>query len=322
MPTPETVTPPEPLAADPPAPAEAPRAVQRRGGRLRAMDFSRPTKFTTDQERRIARVLEAFCRAASTRLSAELRAPLDLELVGTSQLNWAHAHGQLPPESVCGVVEAQPVGTTMLLAAEPALVLGAIDLLLGGSLESDPPDRRLTEIDWGIARHFFASLLGQMSVIWTDMAGLGLGLQRLETHLETAQVAAVSEPTLALTLEARLGSATSSVVLLVPYGSVVGVMERFSRDDRRPGDDDPELAEAVQGAVRGVDVTVRAEVAAVDLPAEEVLALRPGDLLRLGGQAAAGVTLFAGETPVCRARPGRSGRRRAVQVVDPEGDGA
>jgi flagellar motor switch protein FliM len=320
----DVLTPPEPVAGgDAAAPAEISHALHRRGGRLRAMDFSRPTKFTTDQERRIGRVLEAFCRAASTRLSAELRAPLDLELVGTSQLNWAHAHGQLPAESVCGVVEARPVGTTLLLVAEPPLVLRAIDLLLGGgSSEAQPPARRLTEIDWGIARHFFGSLLGQMSVIWRDMAGLELGLERLETHLETAQVAAVSEPTLALTLEARLGGDTSSVVLLVPYGSVAGVMEQFSRDVRRAEDDDPGLAEAVQGAVRGVDVTVRAEVAAVDLPAEAVLALRPGDLVRLGGRAADGVTLFTDGTPVCRVRPGRSGRRRVVQVVDPEGTGA
>ncbi len=62
-------------------------------------------------------------------------------------------------------------------------------------------------------------------------------------------------------------------------------------------------------------MTVRAEVAAVELPIEEVLALKPGDVLRLDGRADDGVTIYAGSVPVHRGRPGRSGARRAVQVT-------
>ena len=66
-------------------------------------------------------------------------------------------------------------------------------------------------------------------------------------------------------------------------------------------------------------MTVRAEVASVELPIEEVLALRPGDVLRLDGRAEAGVTLYAGDVPVHRGMPGRSGGRRAVQITQPPG---
>jgi flagellar motor switch protein FliM len=63
-------------------------------------------------------------------------------------------------------------------------------------------------------------------------------------------------------------------------------------------------------------MTVRAEVAAVDLPIEQVLGLAPGDVLRLDARADDGVTLFAGAVPMHRAMPGRSGGRRAVQVTE------
>src|SRR4029079_2883318 len=56
---------------------DAPAAAQRRSPRLRTMNFARPTKFTSDQERRLSRSLESFCRTASTRLSAELRLPTE-----------------------------------------------------------------------------------------------------------------------------------------------------------------------------------------------------------------------------------------------------
>ena len=61
----------------------------------------------------------------------------------------------------------------------------------------------------------------------------------------------------------------------------------------------------------------RVQVAAVELPIEEVLALRPGDVLRLAAPAEAGVTLYADQVPVQRAKPGRSGSRRAVQIIEP-----
>ena len=70
---------------------------------MRTVDFTRPTKFTADQERRIKRALETFCRTASTRLSAELRMPLELEVINVSQLTWGNAHAQVPPRSVSGL---------------------------------------------------------------------------------------------------------------------------------------------------------------------------------------------------------------------------
>jgi flagellar motor switch protein FliM len=52
----------------------------------------------------------------------------------------------------------------------------------------------------------------------------------------------------------------------------------------------------------------------------DVLALQPGDVLRLDGQASHGVTIFADQVPVHRARPGRSGTKRAAQILGPVED--
>ena len=51
-------------------------------------------------------------------------------------------------------------------------------------------------------------------------------------------------------------------------------------------------------------MTVRAEVASVELPIEQVLALKPGDVLSLAAPADGGVTLFADKVPVHQAKPG------------------
>jgi flagellar motor switch protein FliM len=296
---------------------EEPSADRGRQRRMRTVDFTRPTKFTSDQERRIRRALETFCRTASTRLSAELRMPLELEVINVSQLTWGNAHAQVPPRSVSSLIEAPDVATRMLLSAELGLVFSAIELLLGGSAGGGAPqrDRRLTDIDWALARHFLERLVAQLSIVWQDVTHQELALAGLDMHLETAQTAPVSEPTLALTIEARLERDSSTLALLMPFSAIAPVAHRFSsRDDL--GGEDAQQAAAVREAVGQVEMSVRAEVAAVDLPIERVLALQPGDVLRLDALATDGVTLFADSVPMHRAAPGRSGGRRAVQVTE------
>jgi flagellar motor switch protein FliM len=294
-------------------PEEKPAPQRRR--RMRAVDFTRPTKFTSEQERRLGRTLEAFCRTASTRLSAELRVPLELELLTSSQLTWANAHAQVPTNSMAAIFEVEPIGTRMLLSAESNLILGAIELLLGGSIEGGVKERRMTDIDQALGRHFFERLLGQLTLIWTDVAGLELKLETVDQHLETAQMVSVSEPTLSLMVEARLQGMSAMLALMIPWSAIAPVADQFGARDDASAVQNEDDATSVRRAVGNVEMTVRAEVAAVELPIETVLSLKEGDLLRLNAPASGGITLFADKVPVHLGRPGRAGSRRAVQVT-------
>jgi flagellar motor switch protein FliM len=297
---------------------DSPAQAQRRSPRLRTVNFARPTKFTSDQERRLGRSLESFCRTASTRLSAELRVPIELEVIASSQLTWSSAQSQLPSNSVCGVLELNPIDTRMLLSAELSFVLCAIEALLGAAPEHAPKERRLTEIDWALARRLFQTMLGQLSLIWNDVADIDLSLGVLESTTENAQVAPFSEPTLSLTVEARIARTSSKLSLLVPYCAIAPVAAAFSqRDGAAATEENDGTSEAVDTALRGVEITMRAEVSDTQMTVQDVLALKPGDVLRLDGQAAAGITLFADQVPVHRARPGRSGLKRAAQILGP-----
>jgi flagellar motor switch protein FliM len=297
---------------------DAPAAVQRRSPRLRTVNFARPTKFTSDQERRLSRSLESFCRTASTRLSAELRVPIELEVIASTQLTWSAAQGQLPANSVCAVVEAQPIDTRLLLSAELPFVLCALEALLGASPDHAPKERRLTEIDWALSRRLFGTMLGQLSMIWKDAADVELTLGSLEGSTENAHVAPFSEPTLQLTVEARIARTSATLSLLIPYCAIAPVAAAFSqRDGAGPVAEDADAADALDNALRGVEITMRAEVGDAHMSVDEVLALRPGDVVRLNGQVASGVTVFADQVAVHRARPGRSGSKRAVQITGP-----
>jgi flagellar motor switch protein FliM len=300
---------------------EAPAQAQRRSPRLRTVNFARPTKFTSDQERRLSRSLESFCRTASTRLSAELRVPIELEVIASTQLTFSTAQSQLPANSVCAVLDVNPIDTRLLMSAELSFVLCALEALLGAAPDHAPKDRRLTEIDWALSRRLFGTMLSQLSLIWQDVADVELSLAALEGSTENAQIAPFSEPTLSLTIEARIARTSSTLSLLVPYCAIAPVAAAFSQRDGAGPAGSEDATDAVDAALRGVEITMRAEVADRRMSVEDVLALKPGDVVRLDGQAAGGITLFADQVPVHRARPGRHGLKRAAQVLGPVEEG-
>ena len=298
-------------------PVEGETVAGRRPRWLRTVDFSRPTKFTTDQERRLTRAIEAFCRTASSRLAAE-RVPCELELLDCSQHTWSSAQAHVPPGSVIALAGIEPLGTRIVMSAEGALLTCALESLLGGQPErAARTDRKLTDIDLLLIRRVFETLVEALSSVFSDHAGIELQVNEVDPAGETTYLEQPSEPTLALTMEARLGRASTVMVLLLPYHAVEPILGRFSGRDDGADRSDPGTADAVRAGINRVDVTVRAEVADRVMHVHEVLALKPGDVVKLGAAAGSQVTLFAEDVPVHRARPGRSGNHRAVQVLGP-----
>jgi flagellar motor switch protein FliM len=283
---------------------------------IKKIDFTRPTKFTPDHERRLQRALVAFCRTSSTRLSAELRLPIELEVADVTQLTWANAHDRLSSSALCAVVELDPTGTQMLLSADSGFILTGIESLLSGPCEETPPERRLTEIDLALARRLFDGLLAQLTVVWRDLAGIELKLAAVDTHLETAQVAPVSEPTLALALRARMQGTEFALALLVPHRSIAPIEARILGRHADGGEaPSPTERQQLRDGIAGVEVELCAEIVGEEIPASRALLLQPGETLELGARVAEGLGLSVEGVRVLRAKPGRSGSRRAAQVT-------
>jgi flagellar motor switch protein FliM len=294
---------------------EAP-ARSRRAKRVREIDFSRPSKFAQDQQRRLERAHEAFCRLASQQLSAELLTEIEMDVLGVDQLTWSTAIAQVPQPSLNAIVDVRPLGTQVLMSTELSLLLRLVERLLGGAGTGMMRPRELTEIEMALVRRVFTTLLEQLTVTWDELVGVNFGLLELESQISTVHLAPPSEPTLVLTLEVKVDKASSTLSLVFPYRSIEQVLPQLSGSQYGEVHIDPSTAGAVRAGVAGVDVEMRAEVASTALPIDQVLALRPGDVLRFRAPASEGVKLFAGHVPAHRARPGRNGNWRAVQIVE------
>jgi flagellar motor switch protein FliM len=295
----------------------ADNAQGRRTRWLRTVDFSRPSKFGIDQQRRLRRIMEVFCTSAATRLSAEHRLEVELEVIDAGQFTFANALDSVPESSVAAVVETAGGDTKMIMTAELILVLEVIERLLGGTGDT-VSERALTDIERVLARRLFGAFVECLSATWFDVCGESLELGRIDALGEGSQIVPGSEPALVITVEARMAGRSTTLALVVPWVTLLPVAAAFASPDEAAGlTDDPRSAAAVRAGLREVSVDLRAEVGGTHLALADVLALRPGDIVKLDAMAGDDAAVFADAVPVHRARAGRSGTRRAVQILGP-----
>ena len=290
--------------------------------RVREVDFRRPNKFNREQVRRLEHAHDGFCQSASSRLSAELRSELQLSVIGTDQLPYGVVMGEeVARHSFVSVLRIDNLGTELALIMDMPLALTLVQRLLGGSgpALTGPdalPPTTLTAVEAAVARRAVASLVESLSSTWLDLAQVSLSMAGTSTNPTQVQLVPSSEPTLILNISAAIDGVMSVVTLLIPHRSVEPIIHHFEQGAMYgpPSDADHRNRELMRTAVGEVDVEVRAEAGAVKIPLADVLALRPGDTVRLRRPVENGVTLCVGDVQAYHAAPGRNGNLRAVQV--------
>ena len=224
------------------------------------------------------------------------------------------AQRKLSGTSLSALLDVSPAETRMLLVGDLAFVLTGVECLLGGAPVRPPAERRLSEIDWVLVRRLFDSIVAQLSAAWQDLGNLQLSVADIEQQSEALQIASVSEPTLMFRIVTRFGENEGSLLLLIPWLAIESVADQLGGRDTRAVSEDVGAAVAIERALSGASVNLRAEVSGPLMSAEDVLALRPGSLIEFGVAAEDGVAVCIEDRLVARGRPGRHGGRRAVRI--------
>jgi flagellar motor switch protein FliM len=287
--------------------------------RVREVDFRRPNKFNREQVRRLEHAHDGFCQSASSRLSAELRSELQLGVIGSDQLPYSVVMGEeVAAHSFVSVLRIDTLGTELALIMDMPLAQCLVQRLLGGSGQAPTgaPATSLTAVEAAVARRAVASLVESLSSTWMDLAQVSLSMAGTSTNPTQVQLVPSSEPTLVLNISAAVDGVMSVITLLLPHRSVEPIMHHFEHGAMfgPPTDADARNRDLMRSAVGEVDVEVRAEAGSVKLPLADVLALKPGDTVRLRRPVDRGVTLCVGDVEAYDAAPGRNGNLRAVQV--------
>src|SRR3954463_4030787 len=269
-----------------------------RQARVQEIDFRRPTKFPRDLVRRLEHAHESFCRTASSGLSAELRASLELAVAGSEQLPYGTAMAETDQDALLAVLNVKPLDTEVALIIEMPLALRLAPRPLGGGGKPrDVVADSLPDLEVVILRRAMQSLVEPLSATWLDLSDIHFEIASMQTSPMTFQLVPPSEPVLMLHLEARLDGLVSPLILCMPYRSVETIVDKLEHRQFHGQIIDPTAAGKVRAAISGIDVELRVEAGAVDMKVAEVLDLKIGDVIRLKRPADKGVIVYAGDVP-------------------------
>ena len=283
--------------------------------RVREIDFRRPSKFNREQVRRIEVAHENFCQSASSRLSAELRTELQLGVLNTDQLPYGVVMAEeVPRQALVNLLRVEPLESEIALIMDLPFALALVARLLGGHGGPSGQPTSLTDVELTVARRAVASFVDSLSSTWHDLADVDLELDGHAISPMTVQIVSPSEPTLLLNLSAQIDGLMSIMTLVIPHTAVEKIMSKLEQGYYGPAQIDDGSAHDMQNAVGDVNMELRAEVGAVEIPLAHVLAMKAGDVVRLKRQTSKGVVIYAGDVPAHVGDPGRNGNARAVQV--------
>lgn len=310
-----------PVAARAEASAPEPGPDERRVERY---DFRRPSKFGREHVHSLEVAHEVFIRRFSSGLGAALRGMLQLEPLSADQVSYDDYIRSLPNPSVLTVFALPPLPGAAIVELNTSLALVLVDRLLGGQGQGGEL-RRPTELE----AHLLRELMGHAATAFREtlepLFAVEPEITALEFNPQLVQVAAPSDMVLLLSYRAAASHghrAEGMLTLCYPFSTLAPAMSRLvthlwdegaAAGSLEAGDGESEL---LRSGLNEVPVELSVQLRESTITPRELLALQPGDVLRLEHPTDEPVHGRVAGSDVLRGHLGRRRRRLALQVQD------
>ena len=154
---------------------------------------------------------------------------------------------------------------------------------------------------------------------WSTVIDLRPRLGGIETNPQFAQIVPPSEMVVLVTLETKVGDVEGMMNLCIPYLTIEPIISKLSAQywysSVRRGTTTENL-NILRKRLATVAVTLIAEIGRMELPVKDVMALRPGDIIRLDNTRVNDPMLLKiGNRQKYQCRPGVVGNKIAVQIM-------
>lgn len=279
-------------------------------------DFRRPTKLSRDHTRALQLSYETFARRLSTQLTTGLRQICQVNLVAIEQQTYEEYVAGLSQTTILAVLDLDPLPGTGIFEFSVPTALGCVDYLLGGP-GGDQPTRALTDLETPLLRGLIEQMLGVLRYA-LEATEIKPTLAGIEYNPQFLQAASTTEVFVVGSFEMRIGNQVCLATLCLPLASIMPRLQ--TKSDRRPTtvaeqQAAAETAARVRTAISGAPIQVSVRFSSLQLSPEQIISLRPGDVLPLNHRVTTPLTVEAGGGTFAHALAGRSGTRLAGLVV-------
>jgi len=286
-------------------------------GQVRTYDFMCPAKFSKPNLRALQRVFSSLERSWSGTLSTALRTEATVQVNQLEQVSFRTYAESLPASGLIFELSMDPFPGKTLIDIPGTLALSIVDRMTGGKGEAGSEPRQLSQIERNVMKCLLNRLISDLAAAWKPIASIQFAV--LECYTSAGKIDIDNEE---LMLSASMIWNTSSVE------NCVNVTIQANSLDALIGELDPQRwlerganrrripSELVAGLLQSVDVPLSVELGQTKASVRDVLNLEVGDIIRLDAIVEDPLNVRVGGRSRFQARPGLSGNRLSVQVIN------
>jgi flagellar motor switch protein FliM len=283
-------------------------------------NFRRPDRVSKEQLRSLHFMHDRYAVNISTSLSAFLRAVTEVSIISVEQFAYSEFLMSLPDQTAFYSFLMAPLDGVAAIEINPSIAFSMVDRMLGGSGQTAPPSRALTEIEQNVLDSVVKLLLEHLTETWKAITDVHFRMQDRETRPQMLRVTGANEIVILLVFEIRIAEARGMLSICFPAATIETMEEKFAQGwqnkRRQPSEAERDRLRANLGRVP-LKVTTMLETR---LPARDLLALRPGDVISLGHPVMNPVDVKVGQVRRFLGRLTTANERAAVRVEGLSGE--
>jgi flagellar motor switch protein FliM len=267
---------------------EAAPAVSRgpgKPGKVKPYDFRRPDRFSKDHIRTLEMVHDSFARFLQASLSTYLRSIVEAKVSSVQQMTYEEFISTLTNPTSINTFTMEPLKGNAVFEVNFELMFAMIDRVLGGPGIVPKKTRELTAIEIPVVERIVVRALDNLREAWQKVAAIVPKLENIDSNPHFVQVAAPSEIVALVAIDVKARDQVGRMHLCLPYVLLEPIVPRLlAREWISSGQKGGPTSESLLNLKRGLGDTnlrVTAVLGRAMLTMEELVNLKPGDVVRL-----------------------------------------
>ena len=284
---------------------------------ITSYDFKHPARVNKDQLRTLENLHDNFARLLSSTFSGAMRAVVDVDTAFVDQTTYAEFIMSLSNPSCSYQFTLGPTNGQAIIDFAMPVVFAFVDRIFGGKGSSQGVDaRQLSQIEMGVIAKIVKRVVEDLEATWEPILRVEISDIELETNPEFMQITAASEIVILLAFEVNSTNASGLVSLCYPFFTLESILPRLGQQTyvRQGRQNREETIKANRDRMQKTYMTMWAELGRGTASFQELQELRVGDVLNMDTEIGDPTVVYVNDEPKFLGRPGRVGRKNAVQV--------
>lgn len=253
-------------------------------------------------------VFERYALILASALKVYTTVPVDVLLEGVDYMTCGEALEGLDQLSFVTIVEATGNEGQIGIVLNTDLLFSNLEIMLGGGrFGPAPTDKRsFTMIEKRLGTRFCEIALNGLSEALAQFSEIRFQIDSVESNPRNAMLAPLTTPSLKVTYRVKLSGREGLMTFIIPNTAIEDspalMSQSFLAGRQNP---EPGGERAMASALKEAEVSLTAVLRAMEMPLGRLLALKPGDLLRLDIDPSEEADVFCSNQSMFRAAIGR-----------------